>query len=429
MKYSFLSVVAMLFSCSCINAQNTDLDTYISKAIQNSPLINENNNLSKVNQLEIQRLKATYTKPQIGLSANYLFAPIISTDNSKTTFEPNSSGATNYYGYDLGASNGGEYQALLNFNQPLFGSEKYKIASEQVKVETQINENNNKLTQHDIQKIVTDQYILCLQDSKQIHDAETTLNLLSNQQAILKKLVENSIYKQSDLVLLNIDYQNYFSQLTTLKSNYHRDLLELNSICGIDDTTLVQLQDIELVLKDNKAANSLFLESYRLDSIHLAAQQNVFELQYKPQLNLYANTGLWAFTIPDIPQRFGLSAGLSLTWPIFDGNQKKINRQKTMLLQQNVSFQKKYYENQNKIRLEKILYEIKSIETQLEYINNQQNNYNILLESYKKELSAGQISIIDFLTILKNKSSLTGEYHLLFLQKQSLINAYNYWNW
>jgi len=411
-----------------IKAQNTTLDYYVSKAVQNSPLINENNNLSKVNLLEYQRLKAIYTKPQIGLTANYLFAPIISSDNNKTTFEPNSSGATNYYGYDLGASNGGEYQALLNLTQPLFNGKKYKTATEQVNIETQINENNNKLTQHDIEKIVTDQYILCLQDNKQIHDAETTLNLLTDQQAILKKLVENSIYKQSDLILLNIEYQNYFSQLTTFKSNYHRDLLELNAICGIDDTALVQLQNSELILK-NKESNSLFLESYRLDSLNLAAQQNVFELQYKPQLNLYANTGLFAFTIPDIPQRFGLSAGLSLTWPIVDGNQKKINRQKTILLEQNISFQKKYYENQNKIRVEKILYEIKSTESQLESLKSQLNNYNILLESYKKELSAGQISIIDFLTILRNKSSLTGEYNLLFLQKQSLINTYNYWNW
>jgi len=428
MKYLFLSIVAILFFCSGINAQNTALDTYISKAIQNSPLINENNNLSKVNQLEIQRLKATYTKPQIGLSANYLFAPIISTDNNKTTFEPNSSRATNYYGYDLGASNGGEYQALLNFTQPLFNSQKYKIATEQVTIETQINANNNKLNQHDIEKIVTDQYILCLQDSKQIHDIETIVNLLADQNEILKKLVENSIYNQSDLVLLNIEYQNYFSQLLAFKSKYHRDLLELNTICGIDDTALVQLQDSELILK-SKVSNSMFLETYRLDSLNLEAQQNVFELQYKPQLNFFANAGLNAFIIPDIPQRFGLSAGLSLTWTIFDGNQKKINQQKTMLLEHNISFQKKYFVNQNKIRLEKILYEIKSIETQLEYINNQQNNYNILLESYKKELTAGQISIIDFITILKRKASLIGEYHLLFLQKQSLINAYNYWNW
>jgi len=347
MKYLFFSALAILFLGSGINAQDTALDYYISNAIQNSPLIYENNNLSKVNQLEIQRLKASYTKPQIGLTANYLFAPIISTDNSKTTFEPNSSGANNYYGYDIGASNGGEYQALLNITQPLFGSEKYKVASELVNIETQMNENDNKLNQHDIEKIVTDQYILCLQDSKQINDAVIIVNLLADQQAILKKLVENSIYKQSDLVLLNIEYQNYFSQLTSFKSNYHTDLLELNSICGIDDTSLVQLQNIELILK-NKVSNSLFLESYRLDSLHLAAQQNVFEFQYKPQLNLYANTGLWAFTIPDIPQRFGLSAGLSLSWPIFDGNQKKINQQKTILLEQNISFQKNYYENQKK---------------------------------------------------------------------------------
>lgn len=427
MKHFLTSIIALLLFSYTLKAQNT-LDYYISKAVQNSPLINENNNLSKVNQLEIQRIKAIYTKPQIGLTANYLFAPIISKDNNKTTLQLNSSGASNYYGYDLGASNGGEYQALLNLTQPLFNSQKYKIATEQVTIGTQINENNIKLTAHEIEKIVTDQYILCLQDNKQIHDIETIVNLMADQNEILKKLIKNSIYKQSDLVLFNIEYQNYFSQMVAFKANFHRDLLELNIICGIEDTTLVQLQDSEIILK-NKVSNSLFLETYRLDSLNLTAQQKVFELQYKPQLNLFANTGLNAFTIPNIPQRFGMSAGLSLNWNIFDGNQKKLNQQKTTILEQNTSFQKNYYENQNKVRIEKILYEIKSLETQLKLIDSQLINYNVLLESYKKELTAGQISVIDFISILKNKANLAGEYHLLFLQKQSLINAYNYWNW
>jgi len=108
--------------------------------------------LNKVNELEAKRLKAIYTKAQIGITANYLFAPIIATDNNKTVFEPNSSGAVNYYGYDLGASNGGEYRAMVNVTQPLFGAEKYKTAAEQVNVETRINENNTKLTTHDIEK-------------------------------------------------------------------------------------------------------------------------------------------------------------------------------------------------------------------------------------------------------------------------------------
>ena len=427
MRYLFVSMVAILFCGSGIKAQNT-LDYFISQALKNSPLINENNNLKKVNELEAQRLKAIYTKPKIGLTANYLFAPIISTSNNKTTFEFNSSGTANYYGYDLGATNGGEYQALVNVTQPLFNTEKYKTAAEQVSIETQINGNNTKLTAHDIEKIVADQYILCLQDNQQIADAEIFVTLLADQKDILFRLIQSGIYKQSDLILLTIEQQNLQAQVETLKANYQRDLLELYTICGINDTTMVQLQSIELKL-NGKVSNSMFTESFRLDSLNLAARQNVFELQYKPQVNFFANTGLWAFNISDVQQRFGMSAGVSLSWNIFDGRQKELNRQKTLILQQNTSFQKNYFETQNKIRLNKILNEIKSTLNQIEIAKNQLKNYDFLLETYKKELSAGEISILDFLTVLKNKTTLTGTYNLLLHKNQSLVNAYNYWNW
>ncbi len=189
-----------LFLSFNVPAQN-NLDYFVSTAIKNSPLINQNNNLSKVNELEIQRLKATYTKPKIGLTANYLFAPIIATDNNQTTFELNATSATKYYGYDLGATNGGEYQALLNINQHLFAAEKHKTAVEQINIETQINENNTKLTSHDIEKVVADQYILCLQDSRQIADAQTFVSLLADRKKVLLQLVQSGIYKHFELSL------------------------------------------------------------------------------------------------------------------------------------------------------------------------------------------------------------------------------------
>jgi outer membrane protein TolC len=420
-------MIAILYCVSGIKAQNR-LDYFISQAVNNSPLINENYSLNKVNELEAKRLKAIYTKTQIGITANYLFAPIIATDNNNTVFEPNSGGAVNYYGYDLGASNGGEYRAMVNVTQPLFGTEKYKTAAEQVSIETRMNENNRKLTTHDIGKIVTDQFILCVQDSKQIADAETFVTLLADQKEILIRLIQSGIYKQSDLILLTIEQQNFQAQVETLKANYQRDFLELYTICGIDDTVTVQLQNIELELNP-EVSNSIFTESFRLDSLNLSAGQNVFELQYKPQINLFANAGLWAFSPSAIPQRFGMSAGVSLSWNLFDGRQKEINRQKTVLLQRNTSFHKNYFETQNKLRLEKILGEIKSIENQIEISGSQLKNYDDLLEAYQKELSAGQISVIDFLTVLKNKATQTSAHNMLFLKKQSLINTYNYWNW
>lgn len=425
MKPSIL--VFLIFTAFEVCAQQT-LEYYIRAARENSPLINDQINLSKANLLEKDRLKAFYTKPQIGVTANYLFSPIISKDNNKTSFIPNAENANNYLGYDLAYSNGGQYQAMLNVTQPLFNGERYKVAAEQLDVNSQINENNVKLSEHDIEKMVTDQFILCLQDSKQISFAEQMVKLLTDQREILKKLIENSIYKQSDLSLLNIEYQNFQSQLTTFKANYQRDLMELNIMCGIKDSSVVQLQDPNLTLNAN-VSDSKFLEKYRLDSLNLVAQQKIFELKYKPQLNVFANAGLNAVYAPTIPSRFGLSAGLSFTYNFFDGNQKAINRSKTEVLENSVSFYKSIFTKQNTVRKSKILTELQSYTDRISIVEQQLKEYDLLLNSYKKEILSGQLSIINYTMVLKNMATLQRDYTLLFSQQQVLINAYNYWNW
>lgn len=409
------------------NAQNT-LEYFIQKAQENSPLINDNRNQGKANQLEIERLKAFYTKPQIGIAANYLFAPILSTDGNQKPLQPNAYSATNYFGYDLAYSNGGQYQAMLNVTQPLLNGKRYSMASEQFSVSSQINENNAKLNEHDIEKIVGDQYIICLQDKKQIAYAEQMTTLLSEQQEILKKLIENGIYKQSDLALLNTEYNNFQIQLSAFWANYKRDLMDLNILCGINDTSIVQIQNTELKIK-NAVAESKFLEKYRLDSINLITQQNLFEIKYKPQLNFFANTGLNAVYAPTIPNRFGLSVGLSLTYNFYDGNQKRINRSKIQVLEQSVSGYKSNFIIQNRLRKSKILNELQSYSERISISEKQLKNYELLLNSYRKEILSGQLSIINYITVLKNLASLQRDYALLFSQRELLINAYNYWNW
>lgn len=423
------TLFVLLVFITTIGFSQNNLPNYISLAKKNSPLISDYQNQTKANLLDNERLKALYTKPQIGLTANYLFSPIISTDDNKTSFVPNSNGGTtNYYGYDLAYSNGGTYQAMLNVTQPLFNGKRYKTASEQLNITSQVNQNNSKLTQHDIEKIVTDQYILCLQDIKQTQYAESMLKLLENQKNILQKLVQSSIYKQSDLSLLNIEYQNFLAQYTTFKANYQRDLMDLNTICGIDDTTLVQLQKNDLVLNET-ISDSMFLEKYRLDSLNLIALQKTFELKYKPQLNFFANTGLNAVYAPSILNRFGISAGLSFTYNFYDGNQKAINRNKTQVLEQSILSYKNNFVTQNTVRKSKILTELKSYTDRSTIIQQQLKDYELLLNSYTKEILSGQLSIINYTTVLKSVAIVQRDYTLLQSQQQSLINTYNYWNW
>lgn len=425
MKIKGLLVVLYL---ALAHQSKSQLSDYLTVAKNNSPLINENTNLIKVNGLEIERLKAFYTKPQVGITASYLFSPIVSHDNGNTKLEVNSMGANNYFGYDLASSNGGQYQAQLNITQPLFNEQRLKTVQEQLLISSQINQNVARLTAHDIEKIVIDQYILCLQDYKQINYTEGMIKLLSEQKDLLQKLVSGTIYKQSDLTLLNIEYQNFLLQRSQLKANIRRDFLDLNILCGISDTTVVELQNIELS-PNVTTESSGYLEKYRLDSLNLFAQQKIFELKYKPQINWFANTGLNGVYIPDIWKRFGFSAGLSLTYNILDGNQKNITRNKTQILQKSISFYRENFTRINTLRKTKILNELASYTDRITITQQQINDYNVLMNSYKKEIISGQLSIINYITTLKNMAMVQRDFTLLSSQKQTLINAYNYWNW
>ena len=423
-----IQVLLFLLLFAVIHSAKSQLSDYSTVAKNNSPLMNENVNLIKANELEFERLKAFYTKPQVGVMASYLLSPVISNDNGKTKLEINSTGANNYFGYDLASSNGGQYQAQLTITQPLFNLQRLKTVQEQLVVSSQINQNVAKLTAHDIEKIVTDQYILCLQDYKLINYTEGMIKLLSEQRDILQKLVSATIYKQSDLTLLNIEYQNFLLQRSQLRANARRDFLDLNILCGINDTTIVELQNIELI-PTVITESSGYLEKYRLDSLNLFTQQKIFELKYKPQINWFANTGLNGVYVPDIWKRFGFNAGLTFTYNILDGKQKNITRNKTQILQKSISFYRDNFTRINSLRKTKILNELASYTDRITITQQQITDYNVLMNAYKKEIISGQLSIINYITTLKNMALIQRDFTLLSSQKQSLVNAYNYWNW
>lgn len=426
MKYLATLFLVLTLAFQSLYAQ--DLEFYIEQAKLNSPLIQDNKNQSEAARLETERLKAFYTKSQISLTGSYLFAPIISRDNGQSKLDLNPGSTENYSGYDLAASNGGVYQGLLNISQPMFNSVRYETASAQVLIGAQINQNNIRLSAHDLEKFITDQYILCLQDHKQTEYLSNLIKIITEQRNMVSKLVENGIAKQSDLSLLNIEQKTQQTALNTFRATYRRDLMDLRVLCGISDTTYQVLNDIDLSPRENVAI-SMWTERYKLDSLNLVAAQKVFELKYKPLVSLFANTGLNAVYAPTIPNRIGLSAGINFTMNLTDGKQRDITQQRTAVLMKTTQLYKNFFYNQNNVRKNRILTELKSIGERLTLTEDQLKEYQKLLEFYKQELSRGQISVINYITTLKNMAITQRDFVILNTNKELLINLYNYWNW
>lgn len=113
--------------------QCNSLSYYIGTAKQNSPLLNDYRNQIRIEEGELQRLKAMCRHFRLEVNGDYLFVPIVSRDGGRTSFQWNARDAVDYYGYDLGESSG-FLHAGVTWTQPLLGNSSYKVAQEQSRI-------------------------------------------------------------------------------------------------------------------------------------------------------------------------------------------------------------------------------------------------------------------------------------------------------
>jgi outer membrane protein TolC len=412
-------------------APTRNLAYYLAQAQQNSPLSADVKNQSRAVQLETERLRAFYTKATGTLVGNYTGVPVLARDNGRTTLRYSADNSSNYIGYDAALSNGALYQGYAQLTQPLFNQKRFEAYAQQAQGFALSQQNLSQLSLHDLEKLVGDQYILCRQDLDQLAYVRELLGILDKQRLLVQKLVAASLLKQSDYALLSIEVETQELFLNTYRTAYHRDLLDLNVLCGLGDTTEVQLAAPDLPLHRTGPAPGLsgFTTRYRLDSLTLAANQRVFELRYKPVLNAFANGGLEAVNFADIPQRFGVSAGLQFSVYLFDGRQRQLSRDRTSVLLATTRAYRQNFATVNPVRQQRLLYELHQLDERQRLAREQIASYRQVLDSYKREVIAGQLSVVSYVQVLKNFSAATRDLVLLENNRLLLINAYNYWTW
>ena len=423
----------LLFSLSIVSLHSygqedgsKSLHYYIETAKENSPLIADYRNRTEIEQAELERLKAMYTHSRLELNGDYLFVPIVSKDGGRAAFKWNARSATDYYGYDLGESSG-SFHAGATWTHPLLGRSPYKVAQEQAKINTDMANNRIRMEEHQLERSVTEQYLLCLLDKAQIDFTDSVGTVIDRRIEIVRKLVANGLSKQSDLNLLMIEREANAELHTAACQDYHTHLMDLNLLCGIDEVTDVALSDISQPVRlRNDGESSLFTEQYRLDSLNTAVALRSFNLQYKPKLDLFVNGGLQVGDFSGWYRHFGLSAGVTLSWTIFDGRQKE---RQAVWQQNTIRTYKENSEYQRNMRIKQCLSELGRYDERERALERQLAEYESVLADYGKEMDAGQVSVLDYITVLRSKIQTEKDRLLLRTNKQLVIAAYNYWNW
>ena len=233
-------------------AQEKNLDFFVTTALSNSPLLKYYQNQVASLALDSQLLRASL-RPMVNGVSNNSYAPVI-----------------NGYGYDAAITNGQQVSGMVSVSKAFVSSKNIAAQVAGFGIQAQAVANNKHVSEQDLKKAITDQYIAAYGDLLQLNFNKEVNDLLTTEDSLLKKLTQQNVFKQSDYLAFVVTLQQQLLNTSQLEVQYNLDLATLNYFAGIVDTTTVLLQDPRLELKLSvDYTNSFFYKQFTLDSLKL----------------------------------------------------------------------------------------------------------------------------------------------------------------
>ncbi|SFZ94228.1 Outer membrane efflux protein [Flaviramulus basaltis] len=426
MKQLFLFIIVLFISSLALGQDKTTLEYFINKAKENTPILKENNNLLKIGELQNNIITAQNNAFQVNATSDVLVTPFF--NNNGKAIDITTSPSANAFGYDVGVTNGGLYSAQINVTKNLFN----QSITDNLLFQNKIGNNSITLSSeeitHNLIKNITDAYIMAYQLQLQEEFTKEILKDLEKRLQVIELLVKRVVLMESDYLLLQLDIEGKKLELQQIQNNLKVAINQLYNLSSTQIGNIIELESPNF--KDDQNPLQFFYQKkFKNDSLQIVANQRVFENQYKPQVTAYANTGLNAVEIPNIYRKFGASAGLRLTIPIYDGKQRKYNAQQSILKEESLEFYKENSKVQTDNNLKSIENQIQALVTSMELLEKQSKQQENILEIYKGKLVHGQVSIVDYLNVIQNYK--LSAYTKLQMQTNHwlLQSQYNFINW
>ncbi len=425
MKNLFIAILIILNSFS-LSAQNRDISYYQSVAKTNSPEIKENVNLQKFNLFQNDIIKAQNQKPHVNFTADYLFAPFFLNNGKFMSIAANPDSKS--FGYDAAITDGGLYAAQVGVTKSLFNKKTINALLEQNRFENQSLQIGQTQLQHDLAKNVNDAYIAVYSAQQQKDYLQGSISVLQERLGILESLVKKDLMKQSDYLQLEIEINGKRFELKQQHNALLGAISQLNSLCGITDTSIYRFS--APVFIKSIPVETFFMEGkYTNDSLSVLAQQAIQNTKYRPQLEVFGNTGLNSTQTSTMVHNIGVSAGFHFSFPIYDGHQKRITESQNRILLENTrNYRNAYvYRIQNELAL--IDRQINAEKESLAILESQLSRMQTLINTYESKLALGQISVMEYVVALQDYSQAIQSKLQIESNTWLLINQYNYLNW
>jgi outer membrane protein TolC len=390
-------------------SQSRDLDYYISQGVGNSPLLNDIRNQVNSAIADSLIIKAT-GKPLVEARSQLLYSPFY-----------------HNFGYDEVVTDGGNYTGVIGITQPVFNKKEKNNKYQSIDLQKQSLKNTSQITVIELKKIITDQYLAAFSGLNDFSFNKNFLELLEKENEIVKQFVKNGIAKQTDYLSLLVETQSQEILVSQLKNQYKKDLMLLNQLCGLKDSTWYELSKPGIEIKGSPdIAKSPSYFQYKIDSIKIENEKAAIGIRYRPKVNWFADAGFLTSNPWNFYKHFGYSAGVSLSVPIYDGKQKSIENQKLEFNENTRQAYKTTYYNQYFQQIRQLESELKALNGIQLQTENQLKTLGDLVNTLKEQLEAGIIQMTEYINAIKNFKTTSRNINLINIQKLQVINEMNF---
>lgn len=393
------------------HSQNKDLDYFITRALNNSPLLYGYQNQLLSNSIDSQILLVSRRIQVVG-SGNTFYSPAIAG-----------------IGYDEALTNRGQLQALIIASKNLLPKKYVNFQFKDLQLSRDSIQTAAKISERDLRKSIITQYIIAYGDQLQIEFNYELHDLLKREEVILKKLTQNNVYKQVDYLSFLVTFQQQTLTQHQLELQFKNDYATLNYLAGIFDTTTSTLPVPNLnVIRTFATDSSAFFYKFKIDSLKLINNRNLIDLGYRPRINLFVDGGFQSSFAAFSTRHFGRSFGVNFAIPLYDGNQRRLQYNKLNILESSRKRSRQFFQNQFDQQIAQLQQQLLAIESLLEPINNQINYIKTLIDAYGKLLQTGDIKMTDYVLALNNYINARNLVVQNMINRYQIINQLNYWN-
>lgn len=391
-------------------SQVHDLDYYINQGVANNPVLKDLSNQIRSNQYDGLITRASYL-PQVSFNAMMMYAPVV-----------------DGWGYSDVITNGQELSGTLNVNQQIFNKKTREVNYQKVGLENRSLKNSRDLSINELKKAITAQYLSAYSALQESQFQQEILSTLKEEEMVLKMWVQKGTYRQTDYLSVKVEIIQLERNIKNLDLQYRKEFSNLNVICGLTDTAHVRLglPTIEEILKKSPE-NSLFFRKFVIDSLKIQTEKLLIDRKYKPTVNWFSDGGLINNEPVYLYQNFGISFGMSLSLPVYDGNQRKYNYSKIRIQEETRKNYRDFFRAQYNAQLKQLKEELDNVRLLAVDNDRQVEVVKMLVAQERAELNSGTLTITDYILALKNLIEALHEGVQYQIRAQYILNEINFW--